>query len=386
MSNQDELMRKIMRDHADRASTLGSIGHLQREIAENRAIALGSLGRMQQEIMDYRDRTLGTIGRRAFEVANSLTPYQKLVTEAANSLAAFRDPLGQETRRLLEEQREFIKAFRMPNIGRELAAEARQSLLLAKESYQASALRAATGLGDTLKDTRTRALEETLRHIRDSRLNMIGGVSGVASFVALAREQMREYEGLRQTFPSYEKLNASFAGTLTDSLSEFLRSSNFNEDAISKVEEVVNEKIASLPKGRITAEGLFMMFLQIVTVLIAIGAWNTDKEQLKEAKESSKTQAVQYGQFMVLFEKVAKDIEQLVPKHDDSVYYVVERQVSLKLKPNHHSATVAILSPNQKVRLVQMNHKWIYIEYFDYLEGVPKYGWANKKYLKRLGA
>ena len=42
------------------------------------------------------------------------------------------------------------------------------------------------------------------------------------------------------------------------------------------------------------------------------------------------------------------------------------------------------LLPKQKSRLVQRRHKWIYVEYFDEIEGIPKYGWANKKYLKKI--
>jgi hypothetical protein len=63
---------------------------------------------------------------------------------------------------------------------------------------------------------------------------------------------------------------------------------------------------------------------------------------------------------------------------------VVERQVVLRLKPSNRGAKIVILFPNQKVLLIEEKHKWIYIEYFDYLEAIPKYGWANKKYLKRL--
>lgn len=42
------------------------------------------------------------------------------------------------------------------------------------------------------------------------------------------------------------------------------------------------------------------------------------------------------------------------------------------------------LFPNTKVKLITEKHKWVYIEWTDYLEVVPRYGWVNKKYLKRL--
>jgi len=85
-----------------------------------------------------------------------------------------------------------------------------------------------------------------------------------------------------------------------------------------------------------------------------------------------------------LLKQIASNTEQRIPDKDENAYYVVVRKVAIRIKPKCKSAALAVLSPNQKVRLVQDNHKWIYVEYYDYLESIPKYGWANKKYLKRL--
>ena len=47
------------------------------------------------------------------------------------------------------------------------------------------------------------------------------------------------------------------------------------------------------------------------------------------------------------------------------------------------SSKFARLYPNTRVKLIVEKHKWLYVEWTDYLEAIPRYGWVNKKYLKK---
>lgn len=70
--------------------------------------------------------------------------------------------------------------------------------------------------------------------------------------------------------------------------------------------------------------------------------------------------------------------------------YVVVRSVNLRVNAgtDADSHIITTLHPNQKVRLIQRgthpNKKWIYVSYTDHIEGLPRYGWVYKKYLKRI--
>jgi len=66
--------------------------------------------------------------------------------------------------------------------------------------------------------------------------------------------------------------------------------------------------------------------------------------------------------------------------------YIVLRAVKLRTQSNtgKESHIISVLYPNQKVELLKRNKKWIYIGYFDHVDGVPKTGWVYKKYLKIL--
>ena len=93
-------------------------------------------------------------------------------------------------------------------------------------------------------------------------------------------------------------------------------------------------------------------------------------------------------ELQTFFREVSSRIEKSDLDNDiieeDEVYYVVQRTTSVKNRSDFKSLTIDYLSSDTKVRSLESKHKWIYIEYIDYLEIVPKYGWVNKKYLKRL--
>jgi hypothetical protein len=82
--------------------------------------------------------------------------------------------------------------------------------------------------------------------------------------------------------------------------------------------------------------------------------------------------------------QILKEVEKLKPAEVKEVYYVVEREAKLKSHPRPKSPTIQILSPNQRLKLVKAKGKWIYVEYFDYIEGIPKTGWVLKKYTNRI--
>jgi len=72
------------------------------------------------------------------------------------------------------------------------------------------------------------------------------------------------------------------------------------------------------------------------------------------------------------------------PKNQET-YYVVERSVSLRIKPTtKDSEVITILYPNQKVRLVEKKRTWIKVEYYNHILDIHENGWCLKKYLKRI--
>ena len=185
----------------------------------------------------------------------------------------------------------------------------------------------------------------------------------------------------------------TFSRKLADTVSKAIESAKDNPKAFDPVEQLVQEKIKSLPKDRISSEGLQTLIAVLALICNLIQVY-FNLHQYEDSKASSEVQTrilhqseEQTETLSRLAEAVNRIIsrtEQLVPAVDPNVYYVVERPVCVKVKFTTTSPTISKLYPNQKVRLIQRKHEWIYVEYFDYLDAVPRNGWVLKKYLKIL--
>lgn len=234
-------------------------------------------------------------------------------------------------------------------------------------------------LYDTMNDAarafgnlRTDVISEIAKYTAHFDLKPVAGLAEIATLVA---SQIREANLFS------ELTRDSFASTITESFRSVMGESP-TSTAIADIEEIINDHVAKLPDTGITRKGMIELIFLILGVVLAGWQAANGHIQLRDGRQSSEVQAVQYSQLMSVLEHLVAKTEERAPINGQEKYYVVERRVELRTKPNNQGVSIAILFPNQKTRLVTMNHQWIYVEYFDYLEAVPKYGWANKKYLK----
>lgn len=159
---------------------------------------------------------------------------------------------------------------------------------------------------------------------------------------------------------------------------------------ISQVEEPIDEQ--SLQNFRTALENLLVLVINKCKELApnSINYWAVFNFALTIAfflyplYEGQKTEQRIIGAVNQTETNILKEIEKLKPARSEDIYYVVERKAKLRSHPQSNSTIIHILSSNQRVRLIQTKHKWIYVEYFDYIEGIPKNGWLLKKYTERL--
>ncbi len=221
------------------------------------------------------------------------------------------------------------------------------------------------------------------------RLNLaqLGSIAGSAGLAALSF-----------TNPALESVfsASSFANIVAESVRSALQAHTFDASVFEGLGKLIEEKVADLPHDKVTAQGLYEIIRDIVIVLLAVMQTGGVGYQIYDAKqqavEQDKQQTViaaqqdaRSAQLLEFLKQVAENTAKLVPENDPGEYYVVERDIVLRMKPKIKAAKIVVLFPNQRVLLVKDSHKWIYIEYFDYLEGIPKYGWAMKKYFRRVG-
>ena len=68
----------------------------------------------------------------------------------------------------------------------------------------------------------------------------------------------------------------------------------------------------------------------------------------------------------------------------EDVEYLLQRDAKLLLGPSFRSQQIGTAIAGSRARLIVRNHKWIFVEAFNSLEGVSQLGWINKKYSKRI--
>jgi hypothetical protein len=237
----------------------------------------------------------------------------------------------------------------------------------ATESFQLDAVRTAINTFDRLN------------------LAQLGSIAGSAGLAALSFNN-----------PALESVFRpdSFAKIVADSVRSALQAHTLDASAFEGLEEIVEERIAELPRDKITANGVYAIIRDIVVVFLALvqaggvvyqiyDGKQQAAEQNKQHIEEKAQQDERWAQALKFLKQTADNTAKLVPEKDPGKYYVVQRDVVLRLKPQSKAAKIVVLFPNQRVLLMQENHKWIYIQYFDYLEGIPRYGWAMKKYFRR---
>lgn len=152
------------------------------------------------------------------------------------------------------------------------------------------------------------------------------------------------------------------------------------EKQINGIENAVLESIRRTPRIRISFEAWINIILAIV--LFMYNAISTEKFQ---TAMEQKTDVIEHLENKISGsqQKMYDALSEYMQEHDKSgTYYVVVRKAILRLKPSTKSPAVSVTFPNQKVNLEKRKGKWIYVTFFDYVDGVTRSGWVLKKYLK----
>jgi hypothetical protein len=368
----DEITRRAL--EAFRESESSAIGINRRRMLEAFEATQTAQARAALEVFRSLETTRS---KAAFET------FKTFETVQARATLDFIRNMPEIPRTALDSMRETVdQAIRATSFLDAIRENERQIASLFRREHSATfdAIRTAT---ESVQFDAVRKAVSTFHRLN---LAQLGSMAGSAGLVALSFNN-----------PVLESVFASdsFARIVADSVRSVLQTHTFDASAFEGLEELIEEKIAELPRDKVTAHGLYTIVLEIVLVLLTVGveiggvayqvhvakqlADEQNKQQIAEkAKEDARwTQALDF------LKQTAENTAKLVPEKDPGKYYVVEREVVLRLKPTTKAEKIVILFPNQPVLLVKDNHKWIYIEYFDYLEGIPRYGWAMKKYFRR---
>ncbi len=184
-------------------------------------------------------------------------------------------------------------------------------------------------------------------------------------------------------FENIEAIQKTFAGQLAAQFREILENSGSDDEVFSQISSIVDASLRKSEQSGFTKFELITVILAIVAIVISLYGVALQTYQFADSKKAEELQNARFERLLQLGEQVIKNNSEDFENDLDGIYYKVERKVKLVSKPSFKSDCLGYLYPSARVRVLFSNHKWIFVESFNFIEGIPQYGWVNKKYLSR---
>ena len=141
-----------------------------------------------------------------------------------------------------------------------------------------------------------------------------------------------------------------------------------------------------LSRKQSDAVALLGLLLSLLSIWMAVQMFDYQEnagaaQQGKNDEQSAK----QLRQLESLNRLVEKTLVQAV-KQQEERFVVRERTATVRSKPKYGAAVEGKLMPNEVVRAIDKDGKWIEVEYYHWLHEEYRTGWVLKKYLERVPA
>ncbi len=251
---------------------------------------------------------------------------------------------------------EAMKAIENSSALRAAKAFEDSSLIATMKSFEnSSAVKAMKALENSsawraAKDFENSSLISTIRALQDS--------SRFASFNELAERFSSKNVGPLTLSEAYQFVTENYLQT----------SSSTEIDRLEELTANVDHRVQKAPDGALSKEFYLSLVLSLFLFWLSqISSTQSEEKMLLRIQQFETT--------------ISQQLSELKTDEGRETFYVVDRAVKLRVKPNTNSEVINILYPNAKVKLITRSSQWIRIEYFDYTENVYVSGWAFKKYL-----
>jgi hypothetical protein len=194
-----------------------------------------------------------------------------------------------------------------------------------------------------------------------SAVKALNDSSRFSSFNHLADILSSKYIGPLTLSEAYQVVAQSYVETPAESI----------DTRLEKVSKQVEERVKNAPHGVLSGEFYLSLVLTLILFWLSQLSTTESEERLLNKIEELQT-------------NISQQLSEYESHVIDETFYVVERSVNLRTKPNTKSVVLVVLHPNQKIRLIERKSKWIKVEYFNHIENGFVSGWVFKKYLKRI--
>jgi len=220
-------------------------------------------------------------------------------------------------------------------------------------------------------------------------LDAIGDFSALSSVTELSKIIQANIEGLRIAGIS-DLIDASSVilgqGSIVDDGGSFQGHGRVLDQAI--FEEAVREYFPSdVERAEIrrdtTVSSRSNTIELVIAILVLVFQILSYKEQLQSGREGKRVREhdALFRQHVI---ESLESLERNTQKLSQVPQYVVLRSARLRSQPTTKSRHITTLRPNQIVRGVASQEKWLQVVYFDYEENMLRFGWVYKPLLAEL--
>jgi hypothetical protein len=151
-------------------------------------------------------------------------------------------------------------------------------------------------------------------------------------------------------------------------------------------------QLAGLPEkgilSRKQSDVITLISFLLIFVIFFYQEYNSAQQQAKTDAFQTQTTAtlqVQAQQIQNLTMLIEKALVQVAQEPEERLV-VRERIATVRSRPEHGSAVEGKLMPNEVLRAIDKNGKWIKVEYYHWLHEEYRTGWVLKKCLERVPA
>lgn len=139
---------------------------------------------------------------------------------------------------------------------------------------------------------------------------------------------------------------------------------------ISEVEKLLIEQIAKNNPSYVGSSFFQNLLFFIFSIIFMVYQGRIQEENI-------------INNISVSEKRIVEKIERITPKVSlsEKYIYIVRTKLNVRNQPSSKSSILDCLFPNNKVEFIKADGNWFYVQYFDFLDGLPKYGWVYSKYL-----
>jgi hypothetical protein len=198
--------------------------------------------------------------------------------------------------------------------------------------------------------------------------NLSFALSGISGQIAAIAAQQRNWS-IIDDFEEVTEQAIEFSESLTDEITE--------EQQI-QFKILLSLIIAFFNKHKTLGK----VSIRVINIFLIIAGIHQYYDFLKEKPELATKAEV--NQINIKQDSISHFIqilsEQLKQTKD---YRITNRICEVKLKPKTKTLTVSKLPKDIELIVLQVNHKWVLVSYFDPKDNLPQTGWIMKKYLDK---